>query len=55
MIGRPNEKRTAPPQDAELDFGPRVVPIVADEARTFGIANLKQIGIYSSAGQTYEL
>jgi pyruvate dehydrogenase E1 component len=35
--------------------GPRVVPIVADEARTFGMANLfKQIGIYSSAGQCYE-
>jgi pyruvate dehydrogenase E1 component len=31
------------------------VPIVADEARTFGMANLfKQVGIYSSAGQTYE-
>src|SRR5262249_37697422 len=37
------------------DLGPRVVPIVADEARTFGMANLfKQVGIYSSAGQTYE-
>ncbi|WP_395703580.1 alpha-ketoglutarate dehydrogenase [Aquabacterium sp.] len=36
-------------------LGPRVVPIVADEARTFGMANLfKQIGIYSSAGQVYE-
>ena len=36
-------------------LGPRVVPIVADEARTFGMANLfKQVGIYSSAGQTYE-
>ena len=33
---------------------PRVVPIVADEARTFGMANLfKQIGIYSSVGQRY--
>jgi pyruvate dehydrogenase E1 component len=31
------------------------VPIVADEARTFGMANLfKQVGIYSCAGQTYE-
>ena len=40
-------------KDAQL--GPRVVPIVADEARTFGMANLfKQIGIYSSAGQCYE-
>jgi len=36
-------------------LGPRIVPIVADEARTFGMANLfKQIGIYSSAGQRYE-
>jgi pyruvate dehydrogenase E1 component len=36
-------------------LGPRVVPIVADEARTFGMANLfKQVGIYSSAGQNYE-
>ncbi|MGP1629235.1 MAG: transketolase-like TK C-terminal-containing protein, partial [Giesbergeria sp.] len=34
--------------------GPRIVPIVADEARTFGMANLfKQIGIYSSVGQRY--
>ena len=40
-------------KDAQL--GPRVVPIVADEARTFGMANLfKQVGIYSSAGQRYE-
>ena len=37
------------------DLGARVVPIVADEARTFGMANLfKQVGIYSSAGQRYE-
>jgi len=35
-------------------LGPRVVPIVADEARTFGMANLfKQIGIYSCVGQRY--
>jgi len=35
-------------------MGPRVVPIVADEARTFGMANLfKQVGIYSSVGQRY--
>ncbi len=40
-------------KDAQL--GPRVVPIVADEARTFGMANLfKQVGIYSSVGQRYE-
>jgi pyruvate dehydrogenase E1 component len=36
-------------------LGARVVPIVADEARTFGMANLfKQVGIYSSVGQSYE-
>lgn len=36
-------------------LGPRIVPIVADEARTFGMANLfKQVGIYSSQGQRYE-
>ncbi|OOG41034.1 alpha-ketoglutarate dehydrogenase [Polaromonas sp. A23] len=39
-------------KDAAL--GPRIVPIVADEARTFGMANLfKQVGIYSSVGQKY--
>jgi pyruvate dehydrogenase E1 component len=37
------------------ELGPRVVPIVADEARTFGMANLfKQVGIYSPQGQRYE-
>ncbi|MCP5287010.1 MAG: alpha-ketoglutarate dehydrogenase [Burkholderiaceae bacterium] len=36
-------------------LGPRVVPIVADEARTFGMANLfRQVGIYSRSGQQYE-
>ncbi len=36
-------------------LGPRIVPIVADEARTFGMANLfRQVGIYSSVGQLYE-
>ena len=36
-------------------LGPHIVPIVADEARTFGMANLfKQVGIYSSVGQRYE-
>jgi pyruvate dehydrogenase E1 component len=36
-------------------LGSRIVPIVADEARTFGMASLfKQIGIYSSVGQLYE-
>ncbi|MEJ7686298.1 MAG: alpha-ketoglutarate dehydrogenase [Variovorax sp.] len=35
-------------------LGARIVPIVADEARTFGMANLfKQVGIYSSVGQRY--
>lgn len=35
-------------------LGPKIVPIVADEARTFGMANLfKQVGIYSSVGQRY--
>lgn len=39
----------------DQELGPRVVPIVADEARTFGMANLfKQVGIYSSVGQHYE-
>jgi pyruvate dehydrogenase E1 component len=37
------------------ELGPHVVPIVADEARTFGMANLfKQVGIYSPQGQQYE-
>jgi len=36
-------------------LGPRVVPIVADEARTFGMQTLfRQIGIYSALGQLYE-
>jgi pyruvate dehydrogenase E1 component len=36
-------------------LGPRIVPIVADEARTFGMANLfRQVGIYSPLGQSYE-
>ena len=39
----------------EPEIGPRVVPIVADEARTFGMANLfRQVGIYSAVGQLYE-
>ena len=39
----------------DKEFGKRVVPIVADEARTFGMANLfSQIGIYSPEGQLYE-
>ncbi|HMC46370.1 MAG TPA: alpha-ketoglutarate dehydrogenase, partial [Caballeronia sp.] len=40
-------------KDATL--GPRVVPVVADEARTFGMANMfRQVGIYSPLGQLYE-
>ena len=36
-------------------LGPRIVPIVADEARTFGMANLfRQVGIYAPQGQLYE-
>ncbi len=35
-------------------LGPRVVPIVVDEARTFGMEGLfRQIGIYNPAGQQY--
>ncbi len=34
--------------------GPRVVPIVADESRTFGMEGMfRQLGIYSSVGQLY--
>jgi len=36
-------------------LGKHVVPIVADEARTFGMQTLfRQVGIYSSVGQLYE-
>jgi pyruvate dehydrogenase E1 component len=36
-------------------FGPRVVPIIPDEARTFGMDSLfKEFGIYASQGQHYE-
>ena len=39
-------------RDAAL--GPRVVPILVDEARTFGMEGLfRQIGIYNPAGQKY--
>src|SRR3546814_10915412 len=35
--------------------GPRLVPIVADEARTFGMEGLfRQIGIYAPHGQKYK-
>lgn len=36
-------------------LGKRVVPIVPDEARTFGMEGMfRQLGIYSSVGQLYE-
>ncbi|OJY91279.1 MAG: pyruvate dehydrogenase (acetyl-transferring), homodimeric type [Lysobacterales bacterium 63-13] len=36
-------------------LGPRVVPIVADEARTFGMEGMfRQIGIYAPFGQKYK-
>ncbi len=36
-------------------IGPRIVPIIADEARTFGMADLfRQVGIYSPVGQLYQ-
>ena len=36
-------------------LGPRIVPIIADEARTFGMADLfRTVGIYSPVGQLYE-
>ena len=39
----------------DRELGPRIVPIVADEARTFGMASMfRQIGIYSPLGQLYE-
>ena len=39
----------------DKQIGERVVPIVPDEARTFGMEALfRQVGIYSSAGQNYE-
>lgn len=38
----------------EKDLGKRVVPIVCDEARTFGMESMfKPFGIYSSVGQLY--
>src|SRR5262245_3061648 len=37
------------------ELGKRIVPIVADEARTFGMEGLfRQLGIYASEGQLYE-
>src|SRR5262249_61446676 len=37
------------------DLGKRIVPIIPDEARTFGMdALFRQIGIYAPQGQLYE-
>jgi pyruvate dehydrogenase E1 component len=36
-------------------IGPRVVPIIPDEARTFGMEGMfRQLGIYAAQGQLYE-
>jgi len=37
------------------DLGPRIVPIIPDEARTFGMDPLfNEVGIYSATGQRYD-
>jgi pyruvate dehydrogenase E1 component len=39
----------------DAGIGKRIVPIVADEARTFGMQSLfRQVAIYSAVGQLYE-
>ena len=39
----------------DKEIGSRVVPIVPDESRTFGMEGMfRQLGIYSSVGQLYE-
>ncbi|MDP6821642.1 MAG: pyruvate dehydrogenase (acetyl-transferring), homodimeric type, partial [Candidatus Marinimicrobia bacterium] len=39
----------------EKEFGKHVVPIIPDEARTFGVDPLfRQLGIYSHSGQKYD-
>jgi pyruvate dehydrogenase E1 component len=39
----------------DKDLGPRIVPIIPDEARTFGMDPLfNEVGIYSAVGQRYE-
>ncbi len=39
----------------QKEFGRRVVPIIPDEARTFGVdALFREVGIYASKGQLYE-
>ncbi len=38
----------------DKELGPRAVPILVDEARTFGMEGLfRQVGIYNPAGQNY--
>ena len=38
----------------DKNIGPRIVPIVPDEARTFGMEGMfRQLGIYTSEGQNY--
>ena len=39
----------------DKNIGPNIVPIIPDEARTFGMEGLfRQLGIYSPTGQQYE-
>ena len=39
----------------DKDLGPRIVPIIPDEARTFGMDPLfKEVGIYAALGQRYD-
>src|SRR5207237_6258208 len=39
----------------DKDLGKRIVPIVPDEARTFGMEGMfRQLGIFASEGQKYE-
>ncbi len=39
----------------DKELGPRIVPIIPDEARTFGMEGLfRQMGIYAPTGQLYE-
>ena len=39
----------------DQQVGKRIVPIIPDEARTFGMDPLfKEVGIYASRGQHYE-
>jgi pyruvate dehydrogenase E1 component len=39
----------------DKEIGPRVVPIIPDEARTFGMEGMfRQLGIFSQQGQLYE-